>query len=178
MVWNPLAHNRTDVVTIDTHDAAVQVVDDTGSPVPAVVDHEREPSVRGRRRAALGRRCYPPGTGPCRVVLGSRSTGPRSATSTTRCGGSRPRGAVDSLRHHERELLTPGRLGNELAVYAEYSAHPQAGEGPWHLLPKGPVVGPARRPPRWAHRSPAGERLVVTGRIVDGAAPSCATRRP
>ena len=39
-----------------------------------------------------------------------------------------------------RELIADGRVGNELAVYDEYPAHPQAGEGPWHLLPKGPVV--------------------------------------
>jgi len=170
MVWNPLAHNRTDVVTIDTHDAAVQVVDDTGSPVPAVVDHERGTvSFVAADVPALGRRCY-------------RLEPARAASSWEPVDGAQignehyqvrvdpdRGGAVDSLRHHERELLTPGRLGNELAVYAEYSAHPQAGEGPWHLLPKGPVVGSGAAPAEVrAHRSPAGERLVVTGRIVDG----------
>ena len=39
-----------------------------------------------------------------------------------------------------RELIADGKVGNELAVYEEYPAHPEAGEGPWHLLPKGPVV--------------------------------------
>ncbi len=29
-----------------------------------------------------------------------------------------------------RELIADGRVGNELAVYDEYPAHPQAGEGP------------------------------------------------
>ena len=40
----------------------------------------------------------------------------------------------------DRELIADGRVGNELAVYDEYPAHPKAGEGPWHLLPNGPVV--------------------------------------
>ena len=40
-------------------------------------------------------------------------------------------GAVDSLRHQGRELITDGRVGNELALYEEYPSHPQAGEGPW-----------------------------------------------
>ena len=35
-----------------------------------------------------------------------------------------------------RELIAEERVGNELAVYDEYPAHPTAGEGPWHLLPK------------------------------------------
>ena len=39
-----------------------------------------------------------------------------------------------------RELIAGGKVGNELAVYDEYPAHPEAGEGPWHLLPRGPVV--------------------------------------
>ena len=38
-----------------------------------------------------------------------------------------------------RELLADGEVGNELVVYDEYPAHPEFGEGPWHLLPKGPV---------------------------------------
>ena len=49
-------------------------------------------------------------------------------------------GAVVSLTDDGRELLADGQVGNDLAVYDEYPAHPDAGEGPWHLLPKGPVV--------------------------------------
>ena len=71
-----------------------------------------------------------------------------------------------------RELIADGAVGNELAVYDEYSVHPQAGEGPWHLLPKGPVVTSSTAPPpsrcsATAHRW--GERLVVRGRIGSGA---------
>ncbi len=51
-------------------------------------------------------------------------------------------------------------------VYDEYPAHPQAGEGPWHLLPKGPVTCSAQFPATvqgW--RCALGERLVITGAI-------------
>ncbi|MDY6999232.1 MAG: NEW3 domain-containing protein, partial [Actinomycetota bacterium] len=60
-----------------------------------------------------------------------------------------------------------GRVGNELAVYDEYPAHPTAGEGPWHLLPKGPVTTSAQAPAASVrcYRSALGERMVVTGEI-------------
>ena len=47
---------------------------------------------------------------------------------------------MSSLRAAGRELIAEGRVGNELAIYDEYPAHPTAGEGPWHLLPRGPVT--------------------------------------
>jgi alpha-mannosidase len=57
-------------------------------------------------------------------------------------------------------------VGNELAVYEEYPAHPTAGEGPWHLLPKGPVVCSSEAPAEVrAYRSPLGQRLVLRGRV-------------
>ncbi len=57
-------------------------------------------------------------------------------------------------------------MGNELAVYEEYPAHPGAGEGPWHLLPKGPIVFSSTASAEvQAYRGPLGERLVVRGRI-------------
>ena len=60
-----------------------------------------------------------------------------------------------------RELIADGGVGNELAVYDEYPAHPEAGEGPWHLLPKGPVVASSAEPASvQAYRGPLGERLV------------------
>src|SRR5690606_33910465 len=75
-------------------------------------------------------------------------------------------GGVRSLIADGRELIAGGRIGNELAVYDEYPAHPQAGEGPWHLLPTGPVTGSAQFPATvqgW--RCGLGERLVITGAI-------------
>ena len=52
-------------------------------------------------------------------------------------------GALCSIRDRRagRELLRPGGLGAELVVQAEHSEHPVWGEGPWHLLPKGPGRG-------------------------------------
>ena len=78
-------------------------------------------------------------------------------------------GGVSSLVDRSgRELIADGRVGNELAVYDEYPAHPEAGEGPWHLLPKGPVVCSSAEPAAvQAYRGPLGERLVVRGRIGD-----------
>ena len=76
-------------------------------------------------------------------------------------------GAVSSLTDDGRELLADGKVGNELAVYDEYPSHPEAGEGPWHLLPKGPVVvsSSAAAESVQCFHSPLGERLVVRGRI-------------
>ena len=66
-------------------------------------------------------------------------------------------------RRGGRELLTGP--GNELRVYEEYAAHPRFSEGPWHLLPYGPV-GPSRR----HRRSPvhAGERRSVSRLVARG----------
>jgi alpha-mannosidase len=67
-----------------------------------------------------------------------------------------------------REVLRSGAVGNELRVYEEYPTHPQFGEGPWHLLPKGPVVGSASvAADVRVERSSLGWRLVVSG-SVDG----------
>ena len=84
-------------------------------------------------------------------------------------------GGVCSLIGGRRELIAAGRVGNELAVYDEYPAHPTAGEGPWHLLPKGPVTASSSTPATsvQAYRSALGERIVVTGECAG----CCATRR-
>ena len=77
-------------------------------------------------------------------------------------------GGVESLVLDGRELIADGRVGNELAVYEEYPSHPSAGEGPWHLLPKGPVIVSSASPAQvQAYRSPLGERLVIRGHIGD-----------
>ena len=78
-------------------------------------------------------------------------------------------GALSSIVELEsgRELLADDRLGNEIRVYEEYPTHPQMGEGPWHLLPRGPVIGSGEFP---AHvrrqRGPLGERLIVSGTVA------------
>lgn len=59
----------------------------------------------------------------------------------------------------DRELLRPGGLAAELLVQEEHPGHPVWGEGPWHLLPKGPgtTAGPAVVR---SETSPVGERLI------------------
>ena len=76
---------------------------------------------------------------------------------------------LDYLTSRGRELIAPGRVGNELAVYEEYDRHPRFGEGPWHLLPKGPVqVSGANNAAHWMSRvtklattSPATPAIMV-----------------
>ncbi|MFB4266529.1 glycoside hydrolase family 38 C-terminal domain-containing protein [Nonomuraea sp. GTA35] len=67
-------------------------------------------------------------------------------------------------RRTGQELLTGP--GNELRLYDEYPQHPDMGEGPWHLIPTGHVVGSAEGPATsaTAETSPLGRRLTVTGR--------------
>ncbi|MEV0824513.1 glycoside hydrolase family 38 C-terminal domain-containing protein [Nonomuraea rubra] len=64
-----------------------------------------------------------------------------------------------------QELLTGP--GNELRLYDEYPQHPDMGEGPWHLIPTGHVVGSSGHPATSAttETSPLGQRLTVTGRV-------------
>jgi alpha-mannosidase len=79
-------------------------------------------------------------------------------------------GAVSRLidKRTGRELLRPGRVGNELLVYDEYPAHPRFHEGPWHLLPKGgPVYASAQAAATsvLVERCPLGARVSVTGAV-------------
>ncbi|BBN50013.1 alpha-mannosidase [Mycobacterium avium subsp. hominissuis] len=170
-VWNPLNGRRTDVVTarLDAAPGAgVRVLDADGAEVPAHVEHGgRSVSWLARDVPALGWRAY-------RLVAGEAASGwapllPGSAIANEhyRLAVDAERGGtVASLIADGRELIGEGRVGNELAVYEEYPSHPSQGEGPWHLLPKGPVVcSSATRARVRAFRGPLGERVVVHGRI-------------
>ena len=170
VVWNPLAQRRTDVVTarIDPPlPAGVRVLDTGGAELPAHVEHGgRSVSWLARDVPSLGWRAYRfvPGDGP----IGWQSlSGSAIANEHYRLEVDPARGGgVVSLVQDGRELIADGRVGNELAVYDEYPAHPTQGEGPWHLLPKGPVVCSSESPARaQAYHGPLGQRLVVTGRI-------------
>lgn len=169
-VWNPLNGRRTDVVTarLDTAPGAgVRVLDADGAEVPAHVEHGgRSVSWLARDVPSLGWRAY-------RLVAGEAASGwaplPGSAIANEhyRLAVDAERGGtVASLIADGRELIGEGRVGNELAVYEEYPSHPSQGEGPWHLLPKGPVVCSSATQARVrAYRGPLGERVVVHGRI-------------
>ncbi len=167
MVWNPLAHNRTDIITVRLDEPATGVVDDAGNDLPVVVEHEgRTLTFLARDVPSLGWRAYRVSTAPpaqgWQPIPGRRigNAHYRIRVDPDRGGG------IDSLVHGGREAIADGRVANELAAYEEYSSHPQAGEGPWHLLPKGPVVGSSEAPAQvQAYRCAIGERLVVRGRI-------------
>ncbi|MDT5165686.1 MAG: hypothetical protein QOC88_2580, partial [Mycobacterium sp.] len=75
-------------------------------------------------------------------------------------------GGVSSLMHRGHELIAAGGVGNELAVYQEYAAHPREGEGPWHLVPNGTVVSSSDFAAKvTAEHSPIGQRITVRGRV-------------
>lgn len=169
VVWNPLAHNRTDVVTMhvdEPFDGAV--VDADGVPVDVLVEHDgHSVSWLARDVPSVGWRSY-------RFVDGDQPSGweplPGDVIGNEFCQlrvDAARGGGVSSLIVDGRERIAPGRVGNELAVYDEYSAHPKAGEGPWHLLPKGPVntSAGARATSTQRYRCALGERIVVTGRV-------------
>ena len=171
VVWNPLAHNRTDVVSVRLEAPfAGAVVDADGNDVPVLSEHGGHTiSWLARDVPSLGWRAY-------RLVDGGAATG-WEPLSGNEIGNESHRltvdprrgGGVDSLVVDGTELIAEGRVGNELAVYDEYPAHPTAGEGPWHLLPSGRVRTSAAEPATSvrAFRSDVGERIVVTGAIED-----------
>ncbi|MBP1819500.1 alpha-mannosidase [Mycobacterium sp. OAE908] len=174
VVWNPLAHKRSDVVTARLSrpvGEGVRVVDSDGAELAAHVEHGgRSVSWLARDVPSVGWQSYVLTAGEAKSgwepLDGNliRNEHYRLAVDPVRGGG------VSSLVEvaSERELIAGGRVGNELAVYEEYPAHPQAGEGPWHLLPKGPVVASsAATASVQAYRGPLGERLVIDGRIGD-----------
>ncbi|MBB2770857.1 UNVERIFIED_ORG: alpha-mannosidase [Mycolicibacterium obuense] len=169
VVWNALGHSRTDVVTMRV-DAPFEggLFDGDGVEVPVVVDDDGHTvSWPARDVPSLGWRAYrrcPGAAGSWQPVDGVAISNERYALSVDPTRG----GAVVSLLDGGRELIAAGAVGNELAVYDEHPAHPQAGEGPWHLLPKGPVVASSANPAEvQAFTSPLGQRLVVRGHIGD-----------
>ncbi|MFI6502488.1 glycosyl hydrolase-related protein [Nonomuraea typhae] len=70
--------------------------------------------------------------------------------------------ALTSIRDNRtgRELLRAGGLGGVPYLQEEYDKHPEWGEGPWHLLPKGPGVLPQSGTVR-AEACPLGRRLII-----------------
>ncbi len=173
VVWNSVSHKRTDIVTAHPDrplGAGVRVVDADGTEAPALVEHGgRSITWLARDVPSLGWRGY-------RLVADDEPAGwkPMSGIEIAnehyrlRVNPARG-GGVTSLVDVASgcEQIAEGRVGNELAVYDEYSAHPTGGEGPWHLLPSGPVVGSSSAAAEVrAYRCPLGARLIVEGRIA------------
>ncbi|OMC27059.1 NEW3 domain-containing protein [Mycobacterium colombiense] len=173
IVWNPLSCRRTDIVTARLDRPLgdrVRVLDGDGAQLAAHVEHDgRSVSWLAREVPSLGWRAYrlvpAPGRGEpagWEPVAGSVIANEHYRLEVDPARG----GGVASLLQDGRELIADGRVGNELAVYEEYPAHPSQGEGPWHLLPKGPVVCSSEGPARvQAFHGPLGQRVVVRGRI-------------
>ncbi|HWM03889.1 MAG TPA: NEW3 domain-containing protein [Actinophytocola sp.] len=170
VVWNSLNHPRTDLVTLRLTEpmTGVVVTDESGATLPALVEHGgHSVTFRAADVPPLGWRGF-------RVRPSTEDEQSWVAVDGSSIESSRFRltvdsergGGVSSLVDGGRELIAAGRVGNELAVYEEYADHPVFGEGPWHLLPKGPAAlssaGSARVR---ASRCPLGERLVVTGAV-------------
>ncbi|HEX5253811.1 MAG TPA: NEW3 domain-containing protein [Mycobacterium sp.] len=173
IVWNPLTCRRTDIVTVRLDPplgARVRVLDADGVELAAHVEHDgRSVSWLAREVPSLGWRAYrlvpapergePAGWEP---VPGSVIANEHYRVEVDPARG----GGVASLIQDGRELIAGPAVGNQLAVYEEYPAHPNQGEGPWHLLPKGPVVCSSETPARvQTFHGPLGQRVVVHGRI-------------
>ncbi|WP_297594935.1 NEW3 domain-containing protein [Mycobacterium sp.] len=177
IVWNSLTQERTDIVTARVDPplrAGARVLDADGAELPALVEHDGS-SVTWLARdvPSLGWRAYrlAPADKADRATGWEPAPGSLIANEHYRIEVDAARGGavaslIDLSGQGGRELIADGRVGNELAVYEEYPSHPTQGEGPWHLLPKGPVVcsSEARARVR-AYHGPLGQRVVVRGRI-------------
>ncbi|MEV6344026.1 glycoside hydrolase family 38 C-terminal domain-containing protein [Actinoplanes sp. NPDC051851] len=178
LVTNSLSWERDGIARVSlTYPApgpsSVTVLDETGTVLPSVVEGAvRHPdgtlaaitlAVAGQAVPALGYRVW-------RVVEATaaspewvRADGPaviRNEVFEVRAASSGALTSIVDLRSG-RELLRPGGVGGEIVVQDEYADHPFWGEGPWHLLPKGPGVTPDGGSVR-AESSAAGSRLVST----------------
>ncbi|MEV5412763.1 NEW3 domain-containing protein [Thermopolyspora sp. NPDC052614] len=173
VVANTLSFDRSALVSVRLPEdpGGVRVIDDTGAEVACVID-------RGTLRffaenvPAMGWRTW-------RLLPGASQAEPAwTPAAGTTIENARYRVTADASRGGGlssvydkatgRELIRDGRVGNELRVYEEYPAHPDFGEGPWHLVPSGPVVGSSGSPATVrAETSPLGARLVIDG-VVDG----------
>ncbi|GGM57908.1 alpha-mannosidase [Longimycelium tulufanense] len=172
-VWNSLPRNRTDLVTIRLPDpigVGIDVVDDEGRSLPTLVEHDgtsvtflaRDVPSLGWRSFLLHPSATPSGWTP--------AEGTEIANEYYRVTVDPGRGGgVSSLRELalDRELIAAGRVGNELALYPEHPSHPSFGEGPWHLLPRGPatVSGDTEAESVRVLRCALGQRLEVRGRV-------------
>ena len=148
------------------------VVDDTGTPVPILVDGEGV-SFLARDVPALGYRTY-------RLVATAGSDAHRSwrvidgpaienDVYAARADPNRG-GTLVSLvdKRTGKEVIQPGGAANELLEYREYPNHPLFAEGPWHLTPDGRVVGSAEAAASVRlEASPIGQRIVAE-RLVPG----------
>ncbi|MGI9092361.1 MAG: glycoside hydrolase family 38 C-terminal domain-containing protein [Mycobacteriales bacterium] len=173
VVFNPSSWPRTDtvVVPVDPGFDAAYVVDASGQALAAVAE------AGGARLRFLARDV--PGVG-FRTFWLRRTDQPVAEWSTVdgtaaesdaylvRLDAGRG-GGIESLVHKQSgtELVVSGSLGNEFRLYDEHADHPTFGEGPWHLLPRGPVLSSADSTASvGVQSSPIGERIVARGTLA------------
>jgi alpha-mannosidase len=159
IVVNTLSWPRDGITTVriafpEPGHGGVQLRDDVGGPVAAVTEAVRRHgdgtlaeitlTFLAKDVPALGYRVYR-AIEAADVPGGWTATGGLVAANAAFHVEADPArgGALSSIRDVRtgRELLRPGRVGGELVVYEEHATHPVWGEGPWHLLPKGPGRG-------------------------------------
>ncbi|MEU5264113.1 glycoside hydrolase family 38 C-terminal domain-containing protein [Amycolatopsis sp. NPDC021455] len=181
-VLNTLSWTRDAItsVTVTPGTTGARVVDPDGRPVPAITDAVvRHPdgslaeltlTFLATAVPALGYRVYrvldadtvPPGW--------TVRPGPPSIENDVFAVEADPARGGALKRVHDRrsgrELLRDGGLAAGLVVQDEHAEHPVWGEGPWHLLPKGPGHGPGAADVV-VETSPLGERLVATTALDD-----------
>lgn len=181
-VLNTLSWTRDAITSVTVTSAAtgVRVADPDGRPVPAVTDSVvRNPdgsleeitlTFLATAVPALGYRVYrvldaadvPPGW--------TEKPGPPTIENDVFAVEADPArgGALKRVRDRRsgRDLLKDGGLAAGLVVQDEHAEHPVWGEGPWHLLPKGPGHGPGAAEVV-VETSPVGERLVATRALDD-----------
>ncbi|MCP2241385.1 alpha-mannosidase [Lentzea aerocolonigenes] len=181
MVVNALAFERDAVTTVTVFlpgFRGARVTDADGAEVPAVTEAvvrhtddtlELTLTFLARRVPATGYRVYRVVDAPSTPPSWTPRTGTAIASEWFSVQADPARGgALESVydRVADRELVRPGGLAAELLVQEEHSGHPVWGEGPWHLLPKGPgtTSGPADV---HVETSPLGERLVTRAVLGD-----------
>lgn len=177
VLFNSLNTHRFDIVSVPFE--GLVPVDDQGMPAPHVVEHDRlsflAPEVPG-----VGYRTVPLTEGePAAWRAVNVDVDHERGSTSAEIANQHYRLRVDPVRGGcvsslvelttGEELIERGRVGNELLVYDEYPDHPDFGEGPWHLVPKGPPTDTSGSRPAESIRrevSPAGERLTVTGSVA------------
>ncbi|GAA4685678.1 glycoside hydrolase [Phytohabitans rumicis] len=184
LVVNPLSWARDGVTTVRlAFDApgpqGVAVASDDGEPVKAVSEGVcRHPdgtlaevtlSFLARAVPPVGYRVYRVLDAPDVPAGWTRATGHTASNDAFLVAADPARGGALSRvldRRTGRELLRPGGLGGALVRQEEHDSHPRWGEGPWHLLPKGPGhgAGPAEV---YAETSPVGSRVVSVADLGD-----------
>ena len=185
-VFNPLSWPRTDVarvvVAMPSGAKGIQVRDDSGAAVPHVVEalDERNGGARRATIAFVARNVPAMGYRTWRVVGSDkpleesrwRTEGAPAIENETYGVTVDPArgGAVVAIidKRTGKQMLQPGKFGNELIAYREYPAHPLFGEGPWHLTPDGRSNSSVDSPADvTVQASPIGRRIVVEGPFED-----------